>query len=62
MQVLAVVKRQGRRVSEVCHRFEPLPQVLRNVRGAADAARKGGGASAPSTIGAPQLGEPPAGW
>jgi len=32
MQVLAVVKRQGRRVSEVCHCFEPLPQVLRNVR------------------------------
>jgi phosphoglucosamine mutase len=32
MQVLAEVKRQGRRVSEVCHCFEPLPQVLRNVR------------------------------
>ena len=32
MQALAEVKRQGRRVSEVCHRFEPLPQVLRNVR------------------------------
>jgi phosphoglucosamine mutase len=32
LQVLAVVKRQGRPVSEVCHRFEPLPQVLRNVR------------------------------
>jgi phosphoglucosamine mutase len=32
MQVLAVVKRQERRVSEVCHCFEPLPQVLRNVR------------------------------
>ena len=32
MQVLAEVKRQGRRVSDVCHCFEPLPQVLRNVR------------------------------
>jgi phosphoglucosamine mutase len=32
LQVLAVVKRQGRPVSEVCRRFEPLPQVLRNVR------------------------------
>jgi phosphoglucosamine mutase len=32
LQVLAVVKRQGRPVSEVCHKFEPLPQILRNVR------------------------------
>jgi phosphoglucosamine mutase len=32
MQVLAEVKRQNRPVSEVCHRFEPLPQVLQNVR------------------------------
>jgi len=32
LQVLAVVKRSGRPVSEVCHRFEPLPQVLKNVR------------------------------
>lgn len=32
MQVLAEVKRQDRRVSEVCHCFEPLPQILRNVR------------------------------
>jgi phosphoglucosamine mutase len=32
MQVLAEVERQGRKVSEVCHCFEPLPQVLRNVR------------------------------
>jgi phosphoglucosamine mutase len=27
-----VVKRQQRPVSEICHRFEPLPQVLKNVR------------------------------
>ncbi|MCC6888309.1 MAG: phosphoglucosamine mutase [Hyphomicrobiales bacterium] len=32
LQVLAVVKRLERRVSEVCHRFDPLPQILRNVR------------------------------
>ena len=32
LQVLAVVKRRGRTVSEVCHRFEALPQVLKNVR------------------------------
>ncbi|WP_036281051.1 phosphoglucosamine mutase [Methylocystis sp. ATCC 49242] len=32
MQVLAEVKRQQRRVSDVCHCFEPLPQVLKNVR------------------------------
>jgi phosphoglucosamine mutase len=32
LQVLAVVKRLGRPVSEVCRRFEPLAQVLRNVR------------------------------
>jgi phosphoglucosamine mutase len=32
LQVLAVVKRQGRPVSEVCRRFEPLPQVMRNIR------------------------------
>jgi phosphoglucosamine mutase len=32
LQVLAVIKTMGRPASEVCHRFEPLPQVLRNVR------------------------------
>jgi phosphoglucosamine mutase len=32
LQVLAMVKRSGKAVSEVCHRFEPLPQVLKNVR------------------------------
>lgn len=32
LQVLAVVKKMGQPVSKVCHRFEPLPQVLRNVR------------------------------
>jgi len=32
LQVLAVVKRAGKPVSEVCHRFEALPQVLKNVR------------------------------
>ena len=32
LQVLAVVRKVGRPVSEVCRRFEPLPQVFRNVR------------------------------
>ncbi len=32
LQVLAVVKRRNKPVSEVCHRFDPLPQVLKNVR------------------------------
>jgi phosphoglucosamine mutase len=32
LQVLAVVKRLDRPVSEVCHCFEPLPQILKNVR------------------------------
>jgi len=32
LQVLATVKLSGKPVSEVCHRFEPLPQVLKNVR------------------------------
>src|SRR5499425_820550 len=32
LQVIAVVKKLNRPVSEVCHRFEPLPQVLKNVR------------------------------
>jgi phosphoglucosamine mutase len=32
LQLLAVVKKRDKPVSEVCHRFEPLPQILRNVR------------------------------
>jgi phosphoglucosamine mutase len=32
LQVLAEVKRAGAPASEVLHRFEPLPQLLRNVR------------------------------
>jgi phosphoglucosamine mutase len=32
LQVLAVIRRQDKPVSQVCHRFEPLPQVLKNVR------------------------------
>jgi len=32
LQVLAVVRKQGQPVSQVCHRFDPLPQVLRNIR------------------------------
>jgi phosphoglucosamine mutase len=32
LQVLAAVKRLGKPVSQVCHRFEPVPQLLKNVR------------------------------
>jgi len=32
LQILSVVKRHDKRVSEVCHRFEALPQVMKNVR------------------------------
>jgi phosphoglucosamine mutase len=32
LQLLAVVKTLGRPVSEVCHRFAPVPQILKSVR------------------------------
>jgi len=32
LQVLSAVRRSERLVSEVCHSFEPVPQVLKNVR------------------------------
>ena len=32
LQVIALVKRRDRPVSEVCRRFEPVPQILKNVR------------------------------
>jgi phosphoglucosamine mutase len=32
LQLMAVVQRLGKPVSEVCHCFEPLPQILKNVR------------------------------
>ena len=32
LQVMAVVQRWDRPVSEVCRRFDPVPQILRNVR------------------------------
>jgi phosphoglucosamine mutase len=32
LQILAVVVQSGKPVSEVCNRFEPLPQILKNVR------------------------------
>ncbi|MBX3580217.1 MAG: phosphoglucosamine mutase, partial [Rhizobiaceae bacterium] len=32
LQLLAVVRKLGKPVSEVCHLFEPLPQVLKSVR------------------------------
>ena len=32
LQVLSVVKRSQKPVSEICHCFDPLPQILKNVR------------------------------
>ncbi len=32
LQLLGVVKRSEKPVSEVCHSFDPLPQILKNVR------------------------------
>ncbi len=32
LQVLAAVKKSGRSVSEVCHCFDPVPQLMKNVR------------------------------
>ncbi len=32
LQILACVKRTGKTVSEVCRRFDPVPQILKNVR------------------------------
>ncbi|MEJ2623692.1 MAG: phosphoglucosamine mutase [Pseudolabrys sp.] len=32
LQILSVIKRHDKRASEICHRFEPLPQVMKNVR------------------------------
>ncbi len=33
LQILAEIKRHDRPVSEVCNQFEPVPQILKNVRG-----------------------------
>ncbi len=32
LQLLSVVKRRDKPVSEICHCFDPLPQILKNVR------------------------------
>jgi phosphoglucosamine mutase len=32
LQILSVVAQSGKPVSEICNRFEPLPQVLKSVR------------------------------
>ncbi|WP_338609454.1 phosphoglucosamine mutase [Pelagibacterium nitratireducens] len=32
LQLLSVVKQEGKPVSEVCHRFDPVPQLLQSVR------------------------------
>ena len=37
MQVLSIVQKSGRKTSEVCRLFTPLPQILKNVRYAKEA-------------------------
>lgn len=37
MQVLSIVQKSGKKTSEVCNLFTPLPQILKNVRYAKDA-------------------------
>ena len=32
LQILAVMQEQGRPLSEVCSKFEPVPQILKNIR------------------------------
>ncbi len=32
LQILACVQEEGKPLSEVCHKFEPVPQLLKNVR------------------------------
>ena len=32
LQLLSAVRREGKPVSQVCHLFDPLPQLLKNVR------------------------------
>ncbi|MGE0500891.1 MAG: phosphoglucosamine mutase [Rhizobiaceae bacterium] len=32
LQVLACIKRSGKTASEICRKFEPVPQILKNVR------------------------------
>ena len=32
LQILAVIKKQAKPASEICNRFDPVPQILRNVR------------------------------
>ncbi|MCA3595630.1 MAG: phosphoglucosamine mutase [Methylobacterium sp.] len=46
LQVLAVVQKEGRPVSEICRRFEPLPQILKNVKTAGGQPLKDAGVSA----------------
>ncbi len=37
MQVLSIIRKSGRKTSEVCNLFAPLPQILKNVRYAKEA-------------------------
>jgi phosphoglucosamine mutase len=40
LQILACIRERGRKASEVCNLFKPLPQVLTNVKANADVLQK----------------------
>jgi len=40
LQILACIRQQNRKASEVCNLFKPLPQVLTNVKASADVLQK----------------------
>jgi len=40
LQVLACIREQGRKTSEVCNLFKPLPQILNNVKAPGDVLQK----------------------
>ncbi len=57
LQVLAVIASEGRRVSDVCNKFEPFPQLLENVRFNGGDPLEDAGVKAAIKAGEAQLGE-----
>lgn len=56
LQILAVVKKLDKPVSEVCNRFEPVPQLLKNVRYSSGAPLEAERVQASITAGEERLG------
>lgn len=57
LQVLAVVAGEGRKVSEACRNFEPVPQLLKNVRVTAGAPLENAGVKSAIAAGEKRLGD-----